>query len=105
MNSHHTHEQFQRTQSITEFKTHTKHISRLRRLAGSPFPPGSSSKKPRIGLTLMRRLAAQSMTLSGFLEFFQKCKNEKGLIRQRHHIHALQYKINYKVCIHLKELP
>ena len=30
------------------------------RLAGSPLPPGGSSREPRIGLSLMRHLAAHS---------------------------------------------
>jgi len=53
----------------------------------------------------MCRLTALNVPPGGFWEFFQKRENDKGLIQQRHHIHALQYKINYRVCIHINELP
>jgi len=74
MISHHAHKQSQLTQSITRIKTYTKTQTRLRRLADSCFLLGGSSQKPRIGLSLVRRLVVHSKPPGGFLEFSRNAK-------------------------------
>jgi len=65
----------------------------LHRLAESPLPlGGSSQKKPKIELSLMRRLVAHSKPPCNFWEFFQKLENTMIWDYAGHHDHTLQYK-------------
>jgi len=50
------------------------------------------TEKPRIGLSLMRRLAAHSKLPGGFWESFQKLENTTIWDYAGHHDHTLQYK-------------
>jgi len=52
----------------------SQNISNSRRLAGSPLLPSGLSQKPRIGLALMRCLAALLKSPGGFWEFFRNTK-------------------------------
>jgi len=54
------------------------------------------TEKPRIGLSLMRPLAAHSKPSGDFWEFFQKLENTTILDYAEHHDHTLQYKIIIK---------